>query len=402
MLSYGRQLIEEDDIATVVEALRGEMLTGGPFVSRFESGLKAATGAPHAIACANGTAALHLAAMALGIGPGDVVIVPSITFVATANAARYVGAEVVFADVDPETGLMTEATLAEAASFAEAAGLGRIRAVFPVHLNGQAVEMEAIANLARERGWLVVEDAAHALGTRYGGASAPVGDARHSDAVCFSFHPVKTIAMGEGGAVTTRNDDVAERLMRFRNHGLIREPDRFELRDSAFDADRSPRPWYYELPEPGFNYRASDIHCALGASQLDKLDRFVARRRALVARYDDLIGPLAPRVMPPARVPWSEPAWHLYAARIDFEAAGQSRAEVMRALRERGVGTQVHYIPVHQQPYYRKRYGERHLPGAEDYYAKQLSLPLFAGMDDSDVDHVITVLGEVLSGGIGA
>lgn len=399
MLSYGRQLIEEDDIASVVEALRGEMLTGGPFVSRFESGLKAATGARHALACANGTAALHLAAMALGIGPGDVVIVPSITFVATANAARYVGAEVVFADVDPQTGLLNEATLAEAAAFAETAGLGRVRAVFPVHLNGQAVAMETVAGFARERGWLIVEDAAHALGTRYGETLAPVGGARHSDAVCFSFHPVKTIAMGEGGAVTTTDDGIAERLARFRNHGLVREPDRFEMRDSAFDADLSARPWYYELPEPGFNYRASDIHCALGVSQLEKLDRFVARRRALVDRYDDLIAPLAPLAMPPAGVPWSEAAWHLYAARIDFEAAGRSRAEVMRALKEHGVGTQVHYIPVHQQPYYRKRYGARRLPGAESYYARQLSLPLFAGMEDGDVDHVVAALGEVLEVG---
>ncbi|MEX2375335.1 MAG: aminotransferase class I/II-fold pyridoxal phosphate-dependent enzyme, partial [Dehalococcoidia bacterium] len=242
---YGHHEIDNDDIAAVTRVLRGDTLTGGPAVASFESALARAARAPHAIACANGTAALHLAAWALGIGPGDTVIVPTLTFLASANAARYVGAEVEFADVDSGTGLMTVETLQAAEQRATARGAGKIAAIVPVHLNGQCVDLAGLTAIAREKGWRVIEDGCHALGSRYAttasaGPENLIGDAALSDAVCFSFHPVKTIAMGEGGAVTTRDASLAERLSRLRNHGMLRRPEAFEYPEQGFDAGGSP------------------------------------------------------------------------------------------------------------------------------------------------------------------
>ena len=390
-LPYGRQLIEEDDVAAVVAVLRGECLTGGPAVAAFERALMAATGAGHAVACGNGTEALHLAALAVGLGPGDRALVPAITFLATANAVRYTGAEVVFADVDAETGLITADTAAEAAARAG----GPIKAVFPVHLAGQFGDLPALATLARTRGWAMVEDACHALGTRYDladGGAGRVGDGRWSDCTAFSFHPVKTVAMGEGGAVTTGDPALAERMARLRNHGMTRDPAGFREPSQAFAPDGRAHSWYYEMAELGFNYRASDIHCALGASQLAKLGRFAARRRALAARYDTLLAPLAPLIRPLAHTPGVEAAWHLYAVLIDFDALGQSRDTVMERLRAAGIGTQVHYLPVPWQPYYRTHQPVPRLPGAERYYTRTLSLPLFPAMEHGDVGRVVTVL----------
>ena len=290
-LPYGRQLIEEDDIVAVVEALRGDLLTTGPFVERFETGLAAAVGAEHAVVCANGTAALHMAARALGLGPGSKVIVPAITFLATASAPHMNGAEIVFADVDPQTGLMRAEDLK--AAFARA---GRADAVFNVHLNGQCGDIEAIAKVARLNGAKIVEDACHAIGTGFvaeDGSLTQIGANAFSDLTVFSFHPVKTIAMGEGGAVTTNDPEMAARLARARNHGMTRRPDDFVNVEDAFDADGTPNPWYYELVEPEFNWRANDIQCALGLSQLGKLGRFVTRRRALAAAYDAQLTPLS-------------------------------------------------------------------------------------------------------------
>ena len=371
-LPYARQMIDDDDIAAVAEVLRGDFLTTGPAVAAFERKLAGTTGAKHALSCSSGTAALHLAALALGLGPGDKVVVPTVTFLATANAARYVGAEVVFADVSPDTGLM------DADHFEQAIKRGgdTIKAVFPVHLGGQSPEMEKISTIARARNIAVVEDACHALGSTGAGACA------YSDMAAFSFHPVKTIAMGEGGAVTTNDNALAERLRTLRSHGMVRDPDRNQ-------------PWVYEMAEIGFNYRASDLHCALGLSQLGKLEQFAARRRDLVALYDRALKPLAPVVMPVECMP-GNPVWHLYIVLIDFASAGMDRAELMNKMGEAGIGSQVHYIPVHSQPYYRERYGACDLPGADNYYARCLSLPLFAGMEDEDVGRVVDVMSGLL------
>jgi UDP-4-amino-4,6-dideoxy-N-acetyl-beta-L-altrosamine transaminase len=381
VLPYGRQTIEDDDIAAVAEALRGDFLTTGPTVEAFEAAFAETVGARHAVACANGTAALHLAMLALDVKPGEVVIAPSITFLATANCARYVGADVVFADVDPDSGLMTPETLAEALT---RVGGRRLRAVLPVHLRGDACDLPALEALARGAGAVLVEDAPHAVGTtaRFGNTTETIGDVAHSAMATFSFHPVKTIATGEGGMVTTNDPALATRLRSLRSHGMVRP--------------EGAEPWWYEMAEPGFNYRLPDILCALGLSQLAKLPRFAARRRALAQAYAQALAPLAPLVRQAAQPAWSDPVLHLMCVLIDFEAAGVTRREVVEALRARGVGTQVHYIPVHRQPYYRGLYGDLRLPGAEAWYARCLSLPLYPGMADADVAKVVGALAEVL------
>lgn len=381
VLPYGRQTIEDDDIAAVAAALKGDFLTTGPLVDAFEQAFAEAVGARHAVACANGTAALHLAMLALDVQPGEAVIAPSITFLATANCARYVGAEVVFADVDPLSGLMTPETLDAAMGRLDGR---KLRAVLPVHLRGDTVDLPRLSAQAAEAGAVLVEDAPHALGSTmtYGNAAERAGDARHSAMATFSFHPVKTIATGEGGMVTTNDPALAERLKVMRTHGMVRPP--------AAD------PWVYEMPEPGFNYRLPDILCALGVSQLAKLPRFAARRRALAKAYETALAPLAPAVRIAERPAWSDPVLHLMCVLIDFPTAGRSRRQVMADLARRGVGSQVHYIPVHTQPYYRKRYGPLSLPGAEAWYARCLSLPLYPGMADDDVGKVAGALRNAL------
>jgi UDP-4-amino-4,6-dideoxy-N-acetyl-beta-L-altrosamine transaminase len=380
-LPYGRQTIDDDDIAAVAAALRDDFLTTGPKVEAFEAAFAAAVGARHAVACSNGTAALHLAMLALGVGEGDVCIVPSITFLATANCVRYVGAEVVFADVDSRSGLMTPRTLAEAI---RRCGGRRIAAVLPVHMRGDVAELPALRALSDQAGAAMVEDACHALGSemRFDGAAAKAGDNRYGAAATFSFHPVKTLTTGEGGMVTTADPALAARMRSLRSHGMVRP--------------EGGEPWWYEMETPGFNYRLPDILCALGLSQLGKLPRFVERRRALAARYEAALAPLAPHVLPAARPAWSDPALHLMTVLVDFAGLRRSRAEVMQALKAKGVGSQVHYIPVHRQPYYRTRYGDLDFPGAEAWYARCLSLPLYPAMNVSDVDRVTSALVEAL------
>lgn len=396
-IPYGRQSIDESDIAAVSAVLHSNALTTGPLAGEFERALAELTGAPEAVVVASGTAALYLATRVLGIGSGDAVIVPSMTFVATASAPHLTGAEIVFADVEPDTGLITVDTLVAAIADARGRGL-EPRAVFPVHLNGQSPNLPAIAAAARDNGLKVVEDACHALATinSFGGKSCAVGDGAYSDLTAFSFHPVKAIAMGEGGALTTRNAQTATMALQMRSHGIIREPASFEFRDEALDSAGEPRPWYHEVHEPGFNLRASDIHCALGLSQMARISDFVARRRAIARRYDAAFDSFADLLRPVRRVMWSDPAWHLYVLQIAFDRIGIERAEVMRALRERGIGTQVHYIPVHRQPYYRKRYGAVDLPGADAYYRQALSIPLYPDLADEDAERVIDGILSVL------
>jgi UDP-4-amino-4,6-dideoxy-N-acetyl-beta-L-altrosamine transaminase len=389
-LPYGRQTIEDDDVAALAAALRADYLTTGPTVAEFEARFADATGARHAVACNSGTAALHLAAMALDIGPGDAAIVPSLTFLATANVVRLCGGEVVFADVDPDTGLLTPATFAAALERAQRSG-SRVRAAFPVHLNGQLCDMPALADIAARHGVALVEDACHALGERDVGATA------HSRFACFSTHPVKAIATGEGGVVTTADEEAAARMRVLRSHGMVRHPAALAHPGEAFDGE-VPNPWYYEMQEIGPNYRLPDLLCALGISQLAKLPRFFARRREIAALYDGLLAPLAPvvRPVPHGGVPHG---WHLYAIRVDFAGLGTTRRRVMDALRQQGIGTQVHYLPVHRQPYYVKRYGRQDLPGADAYYARCLSIPFYPSLTDEDVQRVAGALAGIAGGG---
>ncbi|MEQ1955728.1 UDP-4-amino-4,6-dideoxy-N-acetyl-beta-L-altrosamine transaminase [Mesorhizobium sp. CN2-181] len=397
MLPYGRQSISEDDIQAVVNVLRGDFLTTGPAVGVFEEALAKFIGVKHAIACANGTAALHLASMALGLKPGDQVIVPSISFVATANGPRYVGADVIFADVDPDTALITPAALEEAISRADPK---RLKAVFVVHMGGNPVPMAEISKIARAHGLKIVEDACHALGTE-STADQPwnVGDCTYSDMAVFSFHPVKTITTGEGGAITTNDDKMARQLRLERNHGLEREREGFGNAALAFDTDGATNPWYHELRTLGFNYRLTDFQAALGLSQLGRLPEFLERRRALTARYREAFARLNSDTLRLVEAPkGSNSALHLMVALVDFEGIGTSRAKFMNKLREKGVGTQVHYIPIHRQPYYVEASASPELPGADRYYARCLSLPLYPDMKDEDVDTVVETLQAVAAG----
>ena len=381
-LPYGRQSIDDSDIEAVTAVLRGDWLTTGPSIDALEASFAATVGAGHAVACSNGTTALHLALAAEGVGPGDICIVPAITFMATANAALYCGAEVVFADVDPDTGLMTPATLAKALD--EAGDAARV--ALPVHLAGQCEAMGEMADLAAKAGAVLVEDACHAVGSKW--QDRPVGNCRLSRAATFSFHPVKTIAAGEGGMVTTNDAALARRMKNLRSHGIERETDRHQR--------QADEPWWHEMQALGWNYRLSDIQAALALSQLKRLDAFAARRQALAAAYDAALAGNDLGIEGLARTPDCDPCLHLYPVRIDFQGAAKSRAVVMAELAAQGVGSQVHYIPVCDQPFYKARYGQADMPGARRYYARTLSLPLFVGMADEDPARVVSVLSDVL------
>ncbi len=380
-LPYGRQSIDEGDVQAVIEVLNSDYLTTGPEVPRVADALSEACGAEYAVAMSNGTAALHAAAAAAGLGPGDEAIVPAITFAASANCARYMGAKPVFVDVDPESGLID-------VDLIEAAITPNTRAIIPVHLTGRPADLDAIAEIARGNDLCVIEDAAHALGSTLG--DERIGSCQRSDMAIFSFHPVKTVTTAEGGAVTRRNPTLDMRLRQFRDHGMERRPEHFER--------ANPGPWYHEQQALGFNYRLSAIHCALGTSQMARLPQFAARRKALAARYDALLDGHE-KVRPIAKgVEGAESGFHLYCVLIDYEALGTTRATVMGDLRALGIGTQVHYIPVPMHPYYRGQ-GEdpSRYAGALSYYERTLSLPLFPAMADDDVDRVVTALDEVLS-----
>ena len=391
-LPYGRHLIEADDVAAVTAVLTSTHLTQGPQVQAFEAALAARVGARHAVATSSCTTALQMALLALDVGPGDLVVAPAVTFLSTATAARMCGAEVVFADVDPLTGLMTPETLLEAL----AAANGPVKAALPVHLGGRMVDMANVAAIAEEAGVILVEDCAHAPGSvRHG---YPAGSSRRSAASCFSFHPVKTLACGEGGAVTTNDADLAARIGRLRNHGVTHDPALMTDPELSLDADGKRHLWSYEQLELGFNARMTDIEAALGLSQLGKLDRFVARRAELAAAYDRRLAPLAPRIIPVRPAADETPSLHLYQVLIDFPALGMTRDEMIHALHGHGVGTQVHYIPLYRQPYFKARYGPMRLPGAEAFYARVLALPLFPAMTEADQARVVAALTALSTG----
>ena len=381
-LPYSRQLIDEADIAAVVDVLKGDWLTTGPNIQLFEEAFANAVEAKSAVACSSGTAALHLMLMGLGVGPGDWVIVPSMTFLATANAVRYTGAEVYFADVNSETGLLDVENL----NYTLAKIPAKPKAVIVVHLNGQCESMCALRECAGDI--ILLEDACHALGgseITSSNRSLKIGSCHCSLAAAFSSHAVKTIASGEGGIVTTNDENFAEKLRLYRNHGMVRDY-------NALDHNS----WHYEMHSLGFNYRLTDIQCALGHSQLSKLEEFVKERTKLKERYSILLGKLGPYVKPIETVSYSIPAWHLSVALINFEELGVPRVDVMRQLYDLGIGTQVHYIPVHRQPYYRSRYGTFTLRGCEAYYSRCLSLPLWPGMKIEEVDFVVEALADII------
>ena len=386
MLPYARQNVSEEDIAAVVAVLRSDFLTQGPAIPRFERCVAEICGARHAVAVSSATAGLHLAGLALGLAPGRTLWTSPNTFVASANCARYCGADVDFVDIDRESGNMSVDALAE--KLERAARAQRLPAVLvPVHFAGLCCDMAEIAELARAHGVAVLEDAAHALGATYQGG--PVGDGRFSDCTVLSFHAVKIATTGEGGVVLTNRDDLAMRLRRLRSHGITRELS--ELTAAPEGA------WTYEQVELGYNCRLTDIQAALGTAQLARLPEFLLRRRELAARYDRLLSGLPIRL--PVRRPGRESSWHLYPILLDATAGSRGRAEVFAALRAAGIGVNVHYIPVHLQPYYRQLgFKPGDYPAAEARYAATLTLPLYYGLTDVQQDEVVAALGCALRG----
>lgn len=389
-IPYGRHFLDESDVQAVVEVLRHGWLTQGPKVGEFEAAVAAHVGARYAVAVSSGTAALHIACMASGVGKGDTVVTSPNTFVASANCAAYVGATPQFSDIDPESINLDPRKLD-----ARCAELGRVKAIIPVHFAGLPCDMPAIRKIADRYGSVVIEDAAHALGAVYDDGN-PVGNCAHSDMTVFSFHPVKVIATGEGGMVTTNSEALYRDLLRLRSHGINKDNDPYLHPEHAY-TDGVANPWYYEMRELGFNYRITDVQCALGLSQFAKLDRFLQRRRELALRYDRIFAE-TPHITPIQRAGRAGSAHHLYVVRIDYAAVGRTRASFMQELRARDIFCQVHYIPVHYHPYYRANgHRQDRFPAAERYYEQALSLPLYYTLSDDDQDYVAVQIKDLLA-----
>jgi len=390
MIPYGKHHVDEDDIQAVVNILKSGVLTQGPAVEAFEQAIASYVGAKYAIAVSSGTAALHLAALAAGVGPGKTLITSPITFVASANAGLYAGGDVAFADVDPDTVNMSPMALK-----AVLENNPNTKAVIPVHFAGLPCDMPAIKALADAAGALVIEDAAHALGATYPDGRR-VGCCVHSSMTIFSFHPVKAIAAGEGGMITTNDEAIYRKLLRLRSHGINKLDDPF-LDLEASTSNGTVNPWYYEMQELGFHYRITDIQCALALSQLGKIEAFIARRRELVDRYDRAFANMA-QCRPAQKSGRYESGHHLYVLRIDFAMLGKSRLEFMQDLRLRGVGTQVHYIPVPAHPHYRSLgHSPDAFPDSKEYYEQALTLPLFYDLTDNQQAQVISAVAELVT-----
>ncbi|MCX5785937.1 MAG: UDP-4-amino-4,6-dideoxy-N-acetyl-beta-L-altrosamine transaminase [Elusimicrobia bacterium] len=372
-IPYGKQWLDKDDIEAVIGVLKSDFLTQGPAVENFEKKICEITGSRYCVAVANATAALHLAVTSLEIEKNREGITSPNTFLASANCLIYNNLKPVFADINPRTYNITAENIQKRIS-------SKTSVIIPVHFAGQTCDMSAIKKLADENNLYVIEDAAHAIGSKYADGTM-AGNCKYSDMTVFSFHPVKTITTGEGGAITTNNEKLYKRLLMLRNHGMTKDP--------ALLA-QNPGPWYYEMQCLGFNYRVTDMQSALGVSQLNKLDRFVQRRREIANKYNKAFENIDWLLRPYEENPGSS-AFHLYVLEIDFEKLGITRKEVMERLQGNGIATQVHYIPVHTQPYYKSNFGYNwgDCPIAENYYQKALSLPLYPRMTDEDVAYVI-------------
>lgn len=380
MIPYGRQDITQTDIDAVVGVLQSDFLTQGPMVPRFEQSVAQHVGASHALAVNSATSALHIACLALGLGPGDRLWTTPITFVASANCALYCGAEVDFVDIDPRTYNLCAQALALKLEQAEREGtLPKI--VVPVHLCGQPCDMQAIHALSQRYGFKIIEDASHAIGGKYQGEF--IGNSRYSDITVFSFHPVKIITTAEGGMVLTNDVELADKMALLRSHGITRDPAQM-----THEADG---PWYYQQIDLGFNYRMTELQAALGVTQMERLDQYVARRHQLARRYDDLLTDL------PVTTPWqhadSYSGLHLYVIRLQLDQIQKTHRQVFESLREQGIGVNLHYIPVHMQPHYeRMGFAPTDFPQAQVYYQEAISIPMFQTMTDEQQDEVIAAL----------
>lgn len=390
MIPYGKHHVDEADIQAVVDVLRSGVLTQGPTIEKFERAIAEYVGAKFAVAISSCTAGLHLAALAAGVGPGTTLITSPITFVASANAALYAGGRPVFADINSDTVNMSPGSLKEALAENPDA-----RAVVPVHFAGLPCDMPAIKSAADKAGAVVIEDAAHALGAQYPNGQR-VGSCAHSLMTVFSFHPVKAIAGGEGGMITTNDESTYRKLLRLRSHGITKLDDPFQSLEETV-VNGSQAPWYYEMQELGFHYRITDIQCGLALSQFKKLERFISRRRDLVAVYDKAFSCMR-NCRPAQTTGRDQSGHHLYVLRIDFESASLSRGQLMQELKVRQIGSQVHYIPVPAHPYYRGLgFKPENYPNALKYYQSALSIPLFYDLTDEQQSHVIGALKELLA-----
>lgn len=381
MIPYGRQDISEADIQAVVDVLRSDFLTQGPVVPAFEKAIADYCSAEYAVAVNSGTSALHVACLALGVGPNDVVWTSPITFVASANCALYCGAQVDFVDIDPRTYNLSVERLAEKLATAEESGC-LPKVVIPVHLCGQPCDMAGIHALSQRYGFKIIEDASHALGGKY--RREFIGNCRYSDIAVFSFHPVKIITTGEGGMALTNDPESAKRMAQLRSHGVTRNVSEM--------THASDGPWYYQQIDLGFNYRMTDLQAALGMSQMQRLDAFVAKRHAIARRYDELLASL------PVTTPWQHPdsysGLHLYVIRLKVNEIRKTHRKVFESLREAGINVSLHYIPVYRQPHYeRLGFKPGHCPDAERYYAEAISLPIYPGLTEAQQDEVVAALG---------
>ena len=390
-LPYGRHKIDSKDIKAVTDVLKSDFLTSGPKSNEFELEFSRFINSKYSVVFSSGTAALHIAGMALGIKEGDFVIVPSITFLATANAFRFLGAKILFCDVDPETGLLSTDVLEKLITDNNKK---KIKAIVSVHLNGQPTNLEKIQKIAKKNNLIHIEDACHALGATY--KHSKIGDCTYSDVTMFSFHPVKLMAMGEGGVICTNSKIIESKLKLLRNHGIERNPNNFLNADLAFEKNGSPKPWYYEMQYLGYNYRASDIHCALGISQLKKVEEFLKKRKHLSRLYDQKFKNLDSYLKILKKVEWGESGHHLYVIQIDFEKKNITKSDFVKFLASKGIFTQVHYIPLIYQPYYKTQEMNK-FPGSIKYYENSLSIPLFPLMDKNDIEFVTYNIGYYLS-----
>ena len=385
MIYYGKQNINEDDIQSVIDVLKSDFLTQGPAVEKFERTVAEYCGAKYAVAVTNATSALHIACKAAGLGHGDVLWTSPITFTASANCGRYCGADVDFVDIDDKTYNMSADILEE--KLKQAKKNGKLpKVVVPVHLAGQSCEMERIHALSKEYGFTVLEDASHATGADY--KDTKVGSCKYSDMTVFSFHPVKIITTGEGGMVLTNRKDLYDKLCLYRSHGITRDADLM-----THEADG---PWYYQQVELGYNYRMTDIQAALGTSQMQRLDEFVARRRYLAARYNELLKDLPLRT--PYQHPDTKPSWHIYVVRVDFDKVKKTKKQIFAEMKERGIMLNLHYIPVHTQSYYEKLgHKPEECPVSLRYYKEAVTLPLYYNLTDEQQDEIVKALKEVLA-----
>lgn len=382
MIFYGKQTIDENDINAVVEVLKSDFLTQGPAIEKFEKFVADYCGAKYAVAVTNATSALHIACLAAGLGKDDTLWTSPITFTASANCGRYCGANVDFVDIDNNTYNMSVEELEGKLTKAEVLP----KVLVPVHLAGQSCDMEKIHALAKKFNITVIEDASHAIGADY--EDTKVGCCKYSDMTVFSFHPVKIVTTGEGGMVLTNNKDMYDKLLLYRSHGITRAP---ELMTKEADG-----PWYYQQIDLGFNYRMTDMQAALGYSQMHKIDEFVARRRELAARYNELLKDLDMLKLP-YQDESTASSWHLYIVRVDFSKISKTKKQIFAEMKDKGICLNLHYIPVHTQPYYEKLgFKQGDFPVSEKYYEEAFTLPLYYSLTNEQQDYIIEALKEVL------